>query len=195
MTGSIMQSRLLALMLLTLNACASPREHYYLLAQPALENSVPVAKSSTVLVGPVAIPAEIDRAQIVVRKGNHEVAINEQERWAVPLKEALPRLLAEELSRYFKYTRFVPVVSGISSAAKAQIAIDVTTFEVSYETGATVSLHWVYRSGTADRPPVEGDATAHSPVEKGSIESLLDGLRRATMEAADSIAKRLPDHS
>ena len=192
---SIARSSLLGLMTLALNACAAPREHYYLLEPSAPQNMVVLAKSATVLIGPVVIPAEVDRPQIVVRKGPHEVVFNEQERWAVPLKEALPRFLAGELSRKAKNTRFVSNVSGVTSTAKAQLAIDVIRFEVSSDAGATVALHWVYRSTTTNLPTLEGDAVAHSPVENREVESLLEGLRRATTEAADTIAGQVLDDS
>jgi uncharacterized protein len=185
----------LAGLLLVLGACASPREHFYLLAQSGPEGSDASAKIATVLVGPVVIPAEVDRPQIVVRKDPHEVAFNEQERWAVPLKEALPRLLAAELSRKAKNTRFVPMVSGVSSAPKARLSIDVTRFDVSHEAGATVALHWVYRSDATNIPPLEGDALARSPVESPGVGGLLDALQRAVAEVAEVVGRHLPDDS
>jgi uncharacterized lipoprotein YmbA len=195
MPVSITRGSLAGLMMLLLNACVSPRERYYLLEQSAPERSIAIAKRSTVLVGPVVIPAEIDRPQIVVRKGPDEVAFNEQERWAVPLKEALPRMIAGELSRRGKNTRFVPIGSGVASTAKAQLAIDFIRFEASYEAGATVALHWVYRASAMNLTPLEGDVVARSPVETQSIEGLLEALRRATTETADAMANLLPDDS
>ena len=179
--------------MLLLNACASPREHYYMLEKPAPEHSIAIENRSTVLVGPFVIPAEIDRPQIVVRKGPHEVAFNEQERWAVSLKEALPRMISVELSHHAANTRFVPIASGVASTAKAQLAIDVIRFEVSYEAGATVALHWVYRASAMNLPPLEGDVVARSPIESQGVEGLLDALLRATTETADTMAKQLPD--
>jgi uncharacterized protein len=195
MSVSSARGSLAGLIMLILNACASPRERYYVLEQSAPEHPIAIAKRSTVLVGPIVIPAEMDRPQIVVRKGPHEVAFNEQVRWAVPLKEALPRMIAGELSRHGKNSRFVPIASGIASTAKAQLAIDFIRFEASYETGATVALHWVYRSSAMNLPPLEGDVVARSPIETRGIEGLLDALRRATTETADSMAKLLPDDS
>lgn len=195
MLVSIARGSLAGLMMLLLNACASPREHYYLLEQSAPERSIAIANRSTVLVGPIVIPAEIDRPQIVVRKGPHEVAFNEQERWAVSLKEALPRMIAAELSHHAKNTRFVPVASGVAATVKAQLAIDFVRFEVSYHAGATVALHWVYRVSELNLPPLEGDAVARLPVETQGIEGLVDALRRATTQVANTIGEHLPDDS
>lgn len=195
MSVSFSRGSLVGLVMLLLNACASPRERYYLLEQSAPERSIAIASRSTVLLGPVVIPAEIDRPQIVVRKGPHEVAFNEQERWAVPLKEALPRIIAGELTRHGKNTRFVPIASGVAATAKAQLAIDFIRFEASYEAGATVALHWVYRASATNLPPLEGDVVARSRIETQGIEGLLDALRRATTESTDAMANLLPDDS
>jgi uncharacterized lipoprotein YmbA len=191
MLGWIVRGGLCGL-LLFLNACASPQEHFYLLEKSTPEKSAVFGKSATVIVGPVVIPAEVDRPQIVVRKGPHEVAIKEQARWAVSLKEALPRMLAGELSRNVKDTRFVPIATGGYPTAKARLAIDITRFDVSYDAGASVTIHWVYQSIVTSLPPVEGVAVARSPVGNREIEGLLDSLRRATNSAAETIANELP---
>ena len=182
--------------LLVLSGCASPREHFYVLEPSAPESTTVLAKSATVLVGPVLIPLEIDRPQIVVRKGPYQIAFNEQVRWATPLKEALPRMVAFELSRNATtVARFVPVARSGSSTATARLAIDFTRFELSFETGATVALHWAYQSSATIRPPVEGVAVADSPIKNRGIEGLLDALRCAIAEAADTLAKQLPGES
>jgi uncharacterized protein len=181
--------------LLVLSACTSPREHYYLLERPAQDSVGLQGKSSTVLVGPVAIPAEIDRPQIVVRKGAHEIAFSEQQRWAMPLKEALPRMLAADMGRCRENTRFVPLLSGVSSTAKGRLAIDITRFEVSEEMGATVAMHWAYRFTESIQVASEGDATAHSIIENPGTEGLIEALRGAIAEIAETIARQLPNDS
>jgi uncharacterized protein len=195
MLASTERGALSALMMLVVTACASPVEHFYLLETSAAESASAVAKGSTVLVGPVVIPAEIDRPQIVVRARPHEVTFNEQERWAVSLKEALTRMIAQDLSRHAKNTRFVPIVSGVYATPKAHLAIDVARFEMSYEAGATVALHWVYRSNAKNVLPLEGDVVARSPIENRGIEGLLDALRRTMAQATVTLAMQLPDES
>jgi uncharacterized protein len=177
---------------LLLNSCASPREHYYLLEQSIPADMSVSANSSTVLIGPVVLPQEVDRPQIVVRSGPHEVLFNEQERWAVPLKEALPRMFASKLTRDARNTRFVPTLSGVASDVKAHLAIDVLRLEVSRETGASVEIHWVYWSSGGSRAVLEGDAFAHAIVETLGVEGLVESLRRALTEVAASIGKQLP---
>jgi uncharacterized lipoprotein YmbA len=101
----------------------------------------------------------------------------QQRRWAAPLKDMLPRLLAKELDRNQRHYRFAPISSGAVATPKARLAIDVTRFDVSRFAGATVSAHWVYRSSAPNSLPVEGNATASAAVSSGGYDELVDALR------------------
>ena len=51
----------------------------------------------SIVVGPVAIPAVVDRPEIVVTVGDNEVWLDEFNRWASPLGEAIALATAENL--------------------------------------------------------------------------------------------------
>jgi hypothetical protein len=78
-------------------ACASsPQPRYYVLeALPAAD--APAARVS-VLVQSVAIPAAVDRPQIVRATKANEVAIEDLHRWASPLQDNVAAVLADDLS-------------------------------------------------------------------------------------------------
>ncbi|HEY0340954.1 MAG TPA: PqiC family protein, partial [Steroidobacteraceae bacterium] len=172
-----------AMSLVTLVACTSPRERLYTLQGPVslgAEVSGGAEHRATVFLGPVSIPAEVDRPQLVERGGAYHVTLTEQDRWAVPLREALPRLLAEELTRKSHDRRFVPPSSGAIATPSARLAVDIQRFEGSRSDGVVVRAHWVYRSTVADSVPVEGDAEAHAAISERGYEGFVDALRRAS---------------
>src|SRR5688572_14141193 len=69
---------------------ATPKESFYTLASaPPVEPAA--AATMTVHVGPVAIPDEVDRTPMVIRKGANQVDIEDFHRWAEPLKTGIPR--------------------------------------------------------------------------------------------------------
>jgi uncharacterized lipoprotein YmbA len=49
----------------------------------------------SVSVGPVSIPAVVDRPQIVVATGPNQVRLEEFNRWAAPLQNSIARVVAE----------------------------------------------------------------------------------------------------
>ena len=181
-----------AVLLMWLSACASPREHLYILDNRSADAISMSESRATVILGPVSVPQEVDRPQIVVREGPSQIFLNEQQRWAAPLKDSLPRLLATELDRSQSNYRFAPTSSSAVATPKARLAIDVTRFDVSSVAGATVSAHWVYRSLAQESPPIEGNAIGQAPVSSGGYDELVDALRLASLQVAALIAAQLP---
>jgi len=72
--------------------------------QRAAEGIAPV-----VAIGPVNIPDYLDRPQIVTRGAGNEIYIAEFERWAGPLKSAMPRFLAQHISARVPADRFTVI--------------------------------------------------------------------------------------
>src|SRR5205814_1036365 len=87
---------LVAFAIVLLAACASsPPSHFYTLTGPA----APAARGSglSLVVGPVAIPAAVDRPEIVVTVGENEVWIDEFNRWVAPLADGIGLATAANL--------------------------------------------------------------------------------------------------
>jgi uncharacterized protein len=179
-------------LVLILVGCSSPREHLYLLdssAAEAMSNAQSPLRPAVVL-GPVSIPPELDRPQIMVFDGG-QLAMSEQDRWALPLKQAIPRALATQLTHRTVY-RFVALGSAAIESPSARLAIDVSRFEASPAEGASVTVHWVWLPNGADARPIEGDVAAHSAVRNKDYAGLVEALREATAEVAAQIAGQLP---
>ena len=174
-----------------LTACASPREHLYSLEDVSPAMPVGVSDRATVVIERVSLPEVVDRPQLVVREGTYDIRISEQERWATPLKESLPRLLAAELTRRIGDRRFVPAASAAINKPSARLFIDVSNLDMARTTGVRVLAHWVYRPASRDMVPVEGDTVAHTQITVDGYPGYVDALQRAGIAIADDIAARL----
>lgn len=81
-----------------LAGCASAPSRFYTLdATAKSDNTMPV--SCAVLVGPVFIPAAVERPQFVVTTTANEVRIEEFNRWSAPLNENIARVVTLNLGR------------------------------------------------------------------------------------------------
>jgi uncharacterized protein len=174
-----------------LACCASPPEHLYALDDEPLERVDARPYRDTLLLGPVRVPEEVDRPQIVVSDAGSEVSFNEQQRWAGPLKDAIPRLLATDLSRDSPY-RFVTVSSGTAGSPKARVAVDIYRFEVSRTRGATVAARWLYVPQAQQAKQIAGDAVGTASIAQSGYAGLVDALQRATSDLAHQMAGQLP---
>jgi uncharacterized protein len=177
--------------LVLLVACASPREHLYSLEDASSDVPIGTNDRATVVIERVSVPEVVDRPQLVVREGTYHIRINEQERWATPLKESLPRLLATQLTQRMTDRRFVPMASAAINTPSARLFIDVSSMELARATGVRVVAHWIYRPVSRDMVPIEGETTAHTEVTMDGYPGFVDALRRAGIAIAEDIAARL----
>lgn len=173
--------------------CTSPRAHWFVLEDDVTEPSPPAARSPIVLIRGVSLPPEVDRPQIVVRGSRNQVVINEQERWAAPLRDSLPALIASQLNHRSANVRFATRSGAAASLGAALLTIDVSRFEVSRETGATVVMRWIYRPSGRKAGLVEGESEGRSRIDEGGFDGLVDALRLAVEQAAAHLAEQLPD--
>jgi uncharacterized lipoprotein YmbA len=92
--------------LFLLSACLGPGKsnppRYYTLNSllGAAARPAPLADLHDIVigVGPVRIPAQLDRSQIIIRSAKNEIRFSQSAEWAEPLQNAIPRVLAENLS-------------------------------------------------------------------------------------------------
>ena len=77
--------------------CASKPARFYTLSATATPAATPADLS--VAVGPVSVPAAVDRPQIVARVGPNQVQLDEFNRWDAPLSSAIARVVADTEKR------------------------------------------------------------------------------------------------
>ena len=84
---------------LLLCACTSaPIRYYTMLASPETEQSETVKAEFAVDVLPVGVPEQLDRPQLVIRKGDSEVAVLDNQRWTASLGEEIRGALSDQLT-------------------------------------------------------------------------------------------------
>ena len=114
----IARSSLTLLLLCMLAACASSPTvnlHSLLpLSEPAAERDA--GPRPRIVIASTVVPESVDRPQLLVALGGHEMRLLENERWSEPLKRAIPRALAHHLAQD------VPAIVWGSSPAAPQVA-------------------------------------------------------------------------
>jgi uncharacterized lipoprotein YmbA len=169
----------------------SPKTNFYMLsveAEPARsENAAarPAGAPVRVSVSRVAIPGIVDRPQIVARVASNNVEIFDFHRWAEPLQEAIPRVIAGDLSAQLGsgYSVAAGVMPGLPPDLR--ISVDVQRFEAVMGTGVTVDALWSVR-------PATGEArTGRSVIEERVPEGGHAGIAAAYSRALASVAREI----
>lgn len=130
--------------LITGCASSSP-SHFYTLSSTATPSLTPQA-SYSVSVGPVTVPAVVDRPQIVVRTGPNQVSIGEFDRWASPLKDDIGRVVVEDLIAMLGTTQVALFPQSIAAGASYRVIIDVLRFDSELGKAAILDALWTVSS-------------------------------------------------
>lgn len=87
------------LLAFVLTGCGtSPPARFYHLEPMELNAGRETAQTKLLGVGPLHFPKYLDRPQIVTRTDSAQMSIDDYSRWAEPLNEATPRIVAANLS-------------------------------------------------------------------------------------------------
>ena len=186
-----MKRLLLALAMAAAGCGTAPKEQYYTLAFP-VAGAAPEAIASpaapvSVFVGPVSVPESVDRSPMVLRTSPTQVDIDDFHRWAEPLKSAIPRVLAESLTRELGSPRVMASRAASSMPFDYRVAVEIQRFESSLAEGAALDALWTV---TPDKgAPRTGRSVLREPNGSGDRAGVAAAHGRALQRMAKEIAE------
>jgi uncharacterized protein len=122
---------------------SSPPSRFYTLKSTAAPGQTQSAIAYSVVVGPITVPAIIDRPQIVVYHGTSDVTLAEQSRWAEPVASGIVRAVAGNLAQLLGGAAQVSAVPQMVSAnPDYRVVLDVQRFEPVLGREATIEVLW-----------------------------------------------------
>ena len=174
MAARIANLILIALVAAAAASCASVPARFYNLDSTATPDGLPATRAA-VMVGPVSVPAAVDRPEFVVQSAPNRVDVDEFNRWDAPLNDAIAQAVAGDLVKLLG-TPDVAAAPLANFDPVYRVTIDVQRFESVPGQTALLEAEWTVRrtvggetrSGrTAAREAVQGDgfdalAAAHS---------------------------------
>lgn len=189
------QHRALLLFLLAagVSACSvtpvSPPLRYFVLAPPMSPRGADVNAETIIAVGPVTVPAYLDRPEIVRTLDGAEIVRAADARWAEPLSHAVGGAVRTVIEREIPHAATLAFpLSG--SGFGLRVAIDLRRLEATAD--GTVALLAVYRIVDASGRQLRVARAAHSVIVAGdSIELLVAAYRDLVDELGASIARAL----
>ena len=165
--------------------CASPASRFYTLSAAPTPATTP--SDLSVAVGPVSVPAAVDRPEIVVRLGPNQVKLDEFNRWASPLQNNIARVVAENLVALLGTPRVTLSPQTLSADADYRAAIEVQGFDSAPGEAATLEAVWTVRR-TKDGKVQTGRTTAREPAPDRSYDALAAAHSRAVARLSQDIA-------
>ena len=146
-------------------------------------------------VGPVEMPAYLDRPQIATGGGGAEMRLDEFQRWAEPLKDNITHVLAENLSLLLPASHLLPFPWNRSLALDYQVEVQITRFHVDADGVCELKANWsilrqnkpVLMKEFREKTQVAGEdygskVAAQSRVLAVFSKAIAEGLRESTLD-------------
>jgi uncharacterized lipoprotein YmbA len=139
---------LLVLLLLAVSGCAGSADttRFYVLApadsaagaapRPASEREVRIGIRS------VELPRYLERPQIVTRASATRLEVAEFHQWGAPLRQTVPGILAENLSRLVPTDQVLVFPWGRAFAPDAQVLVDISRLEGALGGESVLAARW-----------------------------------------------------
>lgn len=166
----------------------SPRANFYTLtamAPPAA--TAPQRQAPSLAVDAVTLPEVVDRPQFVMVDGDNRVEILEMQQWAESLKNAIPRILADNLSRQLGLERVAAYPQHAGSDADYHLTVDFQRFETAPRSVELDAIWTLHQAGSA---PLTGRSRVHEA--HVGLESVAVAYSRALTNVSGDISRAMP---
>ena len=192
-----MRSLACGLLALTLAGCGGgtePSSYYLLSAMPTPE--APIRADMTdqlaVGVGPISLPAYLDRPQLVTRASPNRLNLAEFDRWAEPLRDMFSRTLAEDVSALVGTDLVYVLPRRDAPALDYQVPVEVFRFDRDAEGQVKLLARWSIFHDEPSEPLLVRRLLIREPTPPESgAEEIIVALSRAVETLAREIARDL----
>jgi len=183
----VARSLMCACVALAVGCTSSPARFYTLGATAA---PAAVTSKLSVAVGPVSVPAAVDRPQIVVTTGPNQVALDDFNRWASPLQDNVASVIAENLVALLGTPRVTLFPQTLNADADYRVQIEIHNFESAPGKSASLDAVWTVRR-VKDGRTETGRTSARENVEGSSFDALAAAHSRALERLSADIANAI----
>ena len=166
--------------------CASPPSRFYTLSATAAPGSA--SSKLSVAVGPVSVPAAVDRPQIVVSTTTNEVILDDFNRWAAPLQDNLARVVAEDLVATLGTPRVTLFPQTLAGELDYRVQVEVRSFESAPGKYAALDAVWTVRR-MKDGKTETGRTSVRETIAEGGYDALAAAHSRAVARMSQEIAQ------
>lgn len=198
---------------LFLLGCSSPKTSYYRMSSNPISATPATNSNMRIMVGPVNIPASLDRPQLVTQSGATEVQVHEYHRWAGTLKGDIGQVVTSKLAQDLGTTDVWSFSQSTQAQFDYQVLIDVQSLDSAEKGSVVVDVLWTIKPSTqpVGAEPVKKASNNHSipsaqgqckgraltgrsvvnePISGSGFDTLVAAQSRAFSKVGDDIAKR-----
>ena len=176
-------------MMLTACGRTPPAEFYSL--QP-VELSSPVGSippNVALAVGPVAVPADIDRTEIVTRDAGNQVSFSQYHRWAGPLQQSIASVLAQNIGTLLKTDRVTPFTRENIFQPTHRIVININRFDSQLSKEFLLNATWSIKELKGSKLLLVRNSIIRESLTSSTYEDLVAVQSKALAALSEEMAR------
>jgi hypothetical protein len=176
-----------------LTSCATPPTHFYQLeaasTPPVTSNTT--AKKTLIGIGPLSIPALVDRKQIVTRSENNAIQLAEFHQWATPLQDNVMTVLSKNIAAQQSNAIVRNYPWSVYGEMDYRVIIDISRFDSQLGKSATLEASWAIMSEKNHTIISNGQTNSQQPLHDGSYDSAVLALNKLLSELSQQLSLAL----
>jgi uncharacterized lipoprotein YmbA len=167
----------------------SPKSDFYALgATPASGPAATLSQDIAIAVGPVTIPAELDRKQIVTREAGNRLIVAELSRWAGPLQDNIAAVLTANLAARLATSKVAPHNRESLFPFTHQIVLHINRFDGHPDGEVLLDVTWSIKKTGVSAPLLVKHTEIREPVATPDYTGLVAAQSKALAEISTLIA-------
>jgi uncharacterized lipoprotein YmbA len=179
---------------LLLTACLStPPTHFYVL-EPLSESPLkPIisGQKRQIGLGPISIPALLERKQIVTRLPDNSVSIAEFHQWAAPLKDNIAQVLTHNLATLQTDDLIRTYPWSAYGMVDYRIIIDIIRFDTRPEQSINFEATWTIMNEKTHSALTNGHSKIEHPLSNSSYPATVIALSTVLSEFSRELSQAL----
>ena len=167
----------------------SPKSDFYVLAAtPASGPTAALSQAFAIAVGPVTIPAELDRKQIVTREAGNRLRVAELSRWAGPLQDNITAVLTANLAARLATSKVAPHNRESLFPFTHHVVLDISRFDGNPQSDVLLDVTWSIKANGVSAPLRVAHTKLHAAVATPDYPGLVAAQSKALAELSTLIA-------
>ena len=188
--------------------CSSPKPTFYSFNATPIPQVTSVAKGTRIMVGPVTLPAMVDRPQLVLQNANNTVQVYEYHRWANTLKGDVGDVIASNVAQALAISNVWNFTQSTQTNFDYQIFVDVQNIDTKLSGRVEIDVLWTIKSAPTTKPsskagalssssgaiakPIMGRSLVQEQVTGSGFEAVVAAQSRAFSRVGQEIARSIP---
>ena len=176
-----------------LTACATPPTQFYQLeaTSPPLVTSTTTAKKMLIGIGPLSLPALVDRKQIVTRGANNAIQLAEFHQWATPLQDNVLNVLSKNIAAQQSNAIVRSYPWSVYGEMDYRVIIDISRFDSQLGKSANLEASWAIMSEKNHTIISNGQTNIQQLLHDERYESAVLALNKLLSELSQQLSLAL----